>query len=121
MIGFPFLLLAQTWGRTVFLFFRHLGGFGLLLLGVLDSSFLFMPLGNDLLLIALVSAGRRTPQHLFGVIPMWIYYVVMASVGSTIGVLLVDLVMRKAGEEGLARFVKPNRLKSLKSKLELQL
>jgi hypothetical protein len=31
----------------------HLGGLGQLVLGVMDSSFLFMPLGNDLLMIVL--------------------------------------------------------------------
>jgi hypothetical protein len=32
-------------------FFFSLGGFGLLLIGILDSSFLFMPLGNGLLVV----------------------------------------------------------------------
>ena len=33
----------------------HLGGVGLLIMGVLDSSFLVLPLGNDLLVIALTA------------------------------------------------------------------
>ncbi|HZS48124.1 MAG TPA: VTT domain-containing protein [Blastocatellia bacterium] len=112
------LILASSWGRTIFTVFRHLGGFGLLLLGVLDSSFLFMPLGNDLLIIALVSSQRSTPHYLLGFIPMWVYFVIMASVGSMLGVLLVDLVMRKAGEEGLQKFVKPKQIEKLKRKME---
>jgi membrane protein YqaA with SNARE-associated domain len=72
-------------------FFAHLGGFGLLLLGILDSSFLFMPLGNDLLVVALTaSRHNRMP-----------YYAAMASLGSVIGCFLTDLVCRKGGEKGL--------------------
>ena len=56
-------------------FFAHLGGFGLLLLGILDSSFLFMPLGNDLLVVAL-TAQRHNRM---------LYYAAMASAGSVIG------------------------------------
>jgi len=72
-------------------FFASLGGFGLLLLGILDSSFLFMPLGNDLLVVALTANhhGRMA------------YYAAMASAGSVIGCLLTDVVCRKGGEKGL--------------------
>lgn len=86
-------------GCFIFSFFRRLDGLGLFLLGILDSSFLFLPFGNDFLLIALVSTGQGGRK--------WIYYVIMASAGSLIGVFLLDLVMRKAGEEGLEKFVKP--------------
>ena len=37
---------------VLFRFFRRLGPIGLFILGALDSSFLFLPFGNDLLLIA---------------------------------------------------------------------
>lgn len=83
---------------------------GLFLLGILDSSFLFLPFGNDLLLIALVSSNRAGPE--------WILYVLMSSVGSVIGVLLLDFVMRKSGEQGLERFVKPKKVERLKRKME---
>ena len=39
-------------------FFFALGGMGLVLLGILDSSFLMMPLGNDLLVVALTASHR---------------------------------------------------------------
>ena len=72
-------------------FFAHLGGFGLLLLGILDSSFLFMPLGNDLLVVALTANHHnRMP-----------YYAGMAAAGSVIGCYLTDAVCRKGGEKGL--------------------
>jgi membrane protein YqaA with SNARE-associated domain len=72
-------------------FFAHLGGFGLLLLGILDSSFLFLPLGNDLLVVAL-TASRHDRMPL---------YAGMATTGSVIGSFLTDLVCRKGGEKGL--------------------
>lgn len=104
------VLLAGSWAYSIFTFFRKLGGFGLLLMGILDSSFLFLPFGNDLLLIALVSADRDGWS--------WIFYVFMSAIGSVLGVLLVDLVMRKAGEQGLEKFVKPDKIKRLKRKME---
>jgi membrane protein YqaA with SNARE-associated domain len=87
-----------------------LGVFGLLLLSALDSSFLVLPFGNDLLLIALVSHNRDSL--------IWIAYVLVSAIGSVIGVYAVDLLMRKAGEQGLERFVSQNQIEKLKSKLE---
>ena len=95
-------------------FFRHLfvllvqmGALGPLFLGILDSSFLFLPFGNDFLLVVLSSRDR---QHL----PL---YVVTASLGSTIGVFLLDLVCRKGGQEGLQRMMSRNRFEYLKRKM----
>jgi hypothetical protein len=39
----------------LFAFVLKFGGVGLLVLGALDSSFLFAPWGNDLLLVALIT------------------------------------------------------------------
>jgi membrane protein YqaA with SNARE-associated domain len=108
--AYSVIFLAGSWASMLFRIFRGLGGLGLFLLGVLDSSFLFLPFGNDLLLIAMVSADRAGFQ--------WIYYVIMSALGSVVGVLLVDLIMRKAGEEGLEKFVKGDKVKRLKSKME---
>jgi len=104
------LLISSTWARAVFAFFRRIGALGLFLLGVFDSSFLFLPFGNDLLLIALVSRGREPWR--------WVIYALAAALGSVVGVALVDLVMRKAGEEGLEKFVGPKSLDRLKGKIE---
>jgi membrane protein YqaA with SNARE-associated domain len=104
------LLISSTWARAVFAFFRRIGALGLFLLGVFDSSFLFLPFGNDLLLIALVLSAREPWR--------WVIYALAAALGSVVGVALVDLVMRKAGEEGLAKFVGPKSLDRLKGKIE---
>lgn len=104
------LLLVLSISGWILRFFRRLGVFGLLLLSALDSSFLVLPFGNDLLLIALVSSHRDSLG--------WIAYVVVSAIGSVIGVFVVDLIMRKAGEKGLERFVNQRRIDKLKSKLE---
>lgn len=79
-----------------------------MLLTIADDSFLFLPVGGDLLMVLLVA---RNHGHL----PI---YVVGAAAGSTIGVFLLDLVCRKGGEEGLKRFVKPRLHDYLKQKME---
>jgi len=83
------------------LFFASLGGLGLLLLGVIDSSFLmFLPLGNDLLIVGLTA---RNPAH-------WPYYALMASLGSVLGCWFTYWVSLKGGEEGLEKHVSKRRL-----------
>jgi membrane protein YqaA with SNARE-associated domain len=84
----------------LFRFFSRLGGFGLLGLGILDSSFLFMPLGNDLLMVAFTV---QRPHRLA-------YYVLMATIGSVLGTLLTDAPSRKLGESGLEDRVPKKRL-----------
>jgi membrane protein YqaA with SNARE-associated domain len=104
------LLVVLTFSGWILRVFRRLGVLGLFLLSALDSSFLVLPFGNDLLLIALVSSNRDSL--------VWIAYVVVSAIGSLVGVLVVDLIMRKAGEKGLERFVSQRRIEKLKSKLE---
>lgn len=89
--------------------FISLGGVGLLLLGVLDSTFLlFLPLGNDLLLVGLTA---RYPTH-------WPYYVAMASIGSVIGCWFTYWVSLKGGESGLEKRVSKRRLKYVQSQVD---
>ncbi len=68
------------------------GGLGLLTLGAFDSSPLIVPLGNDLLVLALCARYHDR----------MIYYAVMATVGSLIGVFVTDWLSRK----GAARLTK---------------
>jgi len=86
----------------------HLGAFGPLILGVLDSSFLFLPFGNDLLVIGLVARDHRHS----------VLYVLSAAIGSTMGVYLLDVVSRKGGEEGLKKLMSPSRFERLKKSVE---
>jgi membrane protein YqaA with SNARE-associated domain len=91
-------------------FFLRLGIFGLFLLSALDSSFLVLPFGNDVLLIALVSSDRSSLK--------WIGYVVVSAIGSIVGVFVIDLIMRKAGEKGLEHFVSAQKIEKFKAKME---
>jgi len=104
------LLLVLSFSGWILRVFRRMGVFGLFLLSALDSSFLVLPFGNDLLLIALVSSNRDSL--------VWIAYVIVSAIGSVVGVFVVDLIMRKAGEKGLERFVSERKVEKLKSKLE---
>jgi membrane protein YqaA with SNARE-associated domain len=96
------------------IFFRHflhflfqLGYFGPLVMGMLDSSFLFLPFGNDLLIVGLIARRHQG----------FILYVLSAASGSTLGVLLLDLVARKVGEEGIKRVASSRRFAYLKRKI----
>ena len=104
------LLLLLSFTRSLYRFFRRLGVFGLFLMSALDSSFLVLPFGNDLLLIGLVSSNREG----WG----WILYVLVSALGSVVGVFVVDLLMRNAGEKGLERFISEKKVEKLKAKLE---
>ena len=109
MLDHPRVLLLIASG-SVLRFFARLGVFGLFLLSALDSSFLVLPFGNDLLLIALVSSHRQGLT--------WIVYVIASAIGSVVGVAVIDVLMRKAGEKGLERFVSEKRVEQLKAKIE---
>ena len=78
-----------------------------MLFGIADSSFLFFPFGNDLLVVILTI---RKHGHL----PI---YVAAAAAGSTLGVLLLDAVCRKAGEEGLKKLMPERRLNYFKKRM----
>jgi membrane protein YqaA with SNARE-associated domain len=80
-------------------FFGRMGGFGLVGFGILDSSFLFLPLGNDLLLIILTA---RKPD-------LFWYYAFMAALGSLIGCTLTDAVSCKLREYVLERMANAQR------------
>jgi membrane protein YqaA with SNARE-associated domain len=91
----------------LFAIFLKLGAFGLLILGVFDSSFLVLPFGNDLLLVALTARDHsRLP-----------IYAVMATAGSVLGCVLMDLIARKGGEEGLKRIIPARRLEYVECKI----
>ncbi len=104
-----FLLFILSFSSSIFRFFRRMGMLGLFLMSALDSSFLVLPFGNDLLLIALISSNRNSA--------IWIAYVLVSAIGSVVGVFVIDLLMRKTGEKGLERFVNPRKIEKLKAKL----
>src|SRR5882672_8143088 len=81
------------------------GALGLFTLSLLDSAFLPLPSGADLLLIGLSAHS-----------PRWMpLYVLVATLGSTIGCVVLYYVSRKAGRRALAQFsqAKQQRVKDL--------
>lgn len=103
---------AATMGfaAAVFAFVMRTGGWGLLFLGILDSSYLFLPWGNDLLVVAL------TVRH--SSLSNMLYYAVMSTIGSVLGCLLIDLTLRSLGEKGLERYLSPRALKRVNNRVK---
>jgi membrane protein YqaA with SNARE-associated domain len=69
----------------------HLGGPGLILLGLLDNSVIPLPGSMDVITIVL-AAHRRQP---------WFYYTIMATAGAVLGGYLTYRMARKGGKEML--------------------
>lgn len=88
-------------------FIFSIGYFGPLLMGILDSSFLVLPFGNDILVVGLVANNHHG-------IP---FYVLSAACGSTLGALMLALVSRKIGEEGICRLAGQKRFDKLKNRI----
>jgi membrane protein YqaA with SNARE-associated domain len=83
-----FLIAASVWN-----WLRHLGGVGLVLLGLADNSIVPLPGSMDVLTILL--AARHS--HL------WWYYAFMATVGAVIGGYITYGLARKGGKEAFER------------------
>jgi membrane protein YqaA with SNARE-associated domain len=71
--------------------FVTLGGPGLILLGLIDSSVIPVPGSMDAMTIIL-SAHQRT---------LWMYYAVMATIGSVTGAYITYRIARNRGEKAL--------------------
>src|SRR5271155_6254049 len=82
---------APTTAHAVRHWFLALGGPGLILLGLIDSSVIPVPGSRDAMTIVL-SAHQRT---------WWPYYAVMATVGSVLGAYLTYRLARNRGEKAL--------------------
>ncbi len=88
---------------NLFAFASKFGGAGLFALSLLDASFLFIPFGPDLLLIALVAQ-----EHMLA--PL---FVLIAAAGSVAGCVIIDAASRKEGEKGLERLLSRHRIRSI--------
>jgi membrane protein YqaA with SNARE-associated domain len=85
----------------------HLGYFGPVLMGALDSSFLFLPFGNDLLVVTLVA------RHHEGLT----WYILAAAAGSTVGVFVLAWAAAKLGEESIKKMAGAKRFDKLSGKI----
>lgn len=95
------------WFAPFLHFLFHVGYFGPFVLGILDSSFLVLPFGNDLLVVGLIA------HHHSG----FPFYVISAACGSTLGVIVLASVARKAGEEGIRKVAGQKKFEKLKKRI----
>lgn len=84
---------APTVARSLRRWIYHLGGLGFIPLGLIDSSVIPLPGSMDVLTIVLAA---RHPE-------LWLYYAVMATIGSVIGGFVTYRLARKGGKESLSR------------------
>ena len=93
----------------LFAFLLRCGGVGLFIFGALDSSFLFLPWGNDVLVVAITA---RHPNAL-----NMLYCAAMSTAGSVLGCLLIDVTLRPLGAEGLKKHLSEGRIKRVTKKV----
>jgi membrane protein YqaA with SNARE-associated domain len=87
---------------------RHLGGPGLIILGLIDNSVIPITGSMDVLTIWL-AARHREP---------WPYYAFMATLGALIGGYITYALARKGGEEALERKLSKKKADHVKDKFE---
>jgi membrane protein YqaA with SNARE-associated domain len=92
---------APTVARSLRRWIFHLGGLGFIPLGLIDSSVIPLPGSMDVLTIVL-SARKQE---------LWLYYALMATIGSVIGGYVTYRLARKGGKETLERKFPARRLK----------
>lgn len=81
----------------------HLGGFGLILLGLMDSSIIPLPGSMDILTVILAA---RSPRF-------WPYYALMATVGSVAGGYITYHLVRKQGKHSLGKRLSKKRMQKV--------
>jgi len=87
-IHLQFLIAVSVWT-----WLRHLGGVGLVLLGLADNSVVPLPGSMDVLTIYLAARHRQ----------LWWYYAFMATIGAVIGGYITYGLARKGGKEAFER------------------
>lgn len=85
------LFQKRSFPRSLLRWLRHLGGPGLMLLGLLDNSLIPVPGSMDALTIVLAAAQQE----------WWPYYALMATTGALIGGYLTYRLAQKGGNERL--------------------
>ena len=105
-----FLALAKPVSTTALFFrwLRHLGGPGLILLGLLDNSVVPLPGSMDVFLVVLAADQRS----------WWPYYAFMATLGSVIGGYLTYRLARGEGKGQLAKRLKRSQMEKVHAAFE---
>lgn len=87
---------------------HQLGGPGLVLVGILDASFVPIPGSVDVFTIVLAARNRH----------LWWYYAIMATVGAVIGAYLTYRLGKKGGKEALEKKFPKQKLEKVYKKFE---
>ncbi len=95
---FAILVLASK--KRALRWLVHLGGPGLILLGIIDNSPIPLPGSMDAATILLAAHHRN----------LWVYYAIMATLGAALGGYLTYRMARKGGKETLASLRSRSRL-----------
>jgi membrane protein YqaA with SNARE-associated domain len=98
-----FAFAAPTLARSMRRWIFHLGGLGFIPLGLLDSS--VIPLPGSMDVVTIVLSARKQE--------LWLYYALMATVGSVIGGFVTYRLARKGGKETLERKFPPRTLEKV--------
>jgi membrane protein YqaA with SNARE-associated domain len=91
--GHVIAALLPTAVRSMRRWLFHLGGIGLIPLGLLDNSLIPLP---GILDVATIVLSARQEQ-------LWFYYALMATVGSVVGGFVTYRLARKGGKDALDR------------------
>jgi membrane protein DedA with SNARE-associated domain len=91
-----------TWGGWLL----HLGGVGLIVVGIIDQSFFPLPGGQDMATILLASSQ---PEK-------WFYFALMATVGAVSGAYISFAIARKGGKETLEKKLPRGQIEKIESK-----
>ncbi len=97
-----------TFKHTAWHWIQRLGGPGLIVVGIVDSSVIPFPGGMDFFTI-LLAISHREP---------WWYYATMATIGSVIGSYFTYRVGLKGGEETLEKKISGRRAKKIYAMFE---
>jgi membrane protein YqaA with SNARE-associated domain len=98
---FAIILLASK--KSALRWLIHLGGPGLILLGLADNSVIPLPGSTDVVTI-LLAAHHREP---------WFYYTIMATAGAVLGGYLTYRMARKGGKETLEKRFSQKKVKKV--------
>ena len=98
-----------TSNRRVMQWFLHLGGLGLIPLGLLDGSLVpILPGSMDIATIFLAAHDKK----------LWFYYAAMATAGSVLGGLLTYRLARKGGKEALEKKFRAENVQTMYTRFE---
>ncbi len=101
-MSLPAIILLAT-KKSAMRWLIHLGGPGLILLGLADNSLIPLPGSTDVVTI-LLAAHHREP---------WIYYSIMATVGAVFGGYITYRMARKGGKEMLEKRFSPKKARKV--------